>query len=366
MKYPLANLLVVRKTFSTLKDSCFSDLIWAINRLSVSHLWSFTTSPLQITFLPTGQTIFFKGLDDPLKITSISCPSGYLCWLWVEEAFELSSEESFDFLQESIRGSLPPHLFKQITLTFNPWNEKHWLKKRFFDCPPNPDILAITTTYLCNEWLDSSDIKMFEDMKIRNFSRFQVAGLGNWGVSEGLVYNNFIVQDFDFNSIISRPSSSLIFGLDFGYTNDPTALFCGIIDTSSKEIFVFDELYEKSLTNFQIFNRISSMGYSKEKIKADSSEPKSIDELRNLGLSRISPAKKGRDSVNNGIQFIQGFKIIISSSCPNFLLEISNYSWKKDSFGKFSNFPIDDFNHLLDAMRYSIELIHHHNSFSFD
>lgn len=131
MEYPQANLLCVRKTYRTLKDSCFTELKWAIHRLGVDAWWDIKESPLEMTYKPTGQKILFRGLDDPLKVTSITVEVGVLCWLWIEEAYEISSEAGFDTLDESIRGEVPPGLFKQITLTFNPWNEHHWIKHRF-------------------------------------------------------------------------------------------------------------------------------------------------------------------------------------------------------------------------------------------
>ena len=133
MKYDKSNLLVFRKTYRTLKDSCWTDLKWATRRLEVENLWSFKESPLEATYLPTGQKILFRGLDDPLKVTSITVDYGYLCWAWLEEAFEVNSEADFDTLDESIRGELPPNLWKQWVISFNPWNERHWLKKKFFD-----------------------------------------------------------------------------------------------------------------------------------------------------------------------------------------------------------------------------------------
>lgn len=367
IKYPDSNLLVVRKTFRTLKDSCFAELTWAIDRLKVSKFFECKISPLEITYLPTGQKIYFRGLDDPLKITSITVTKGVLCWLWIEEAYEITSESDFDVLQESIRGQVPNNLFKQVTLTFNPWNENHWLKKRFFDCKQDDDILAITTNYKCNEWLDNSDLKMFENMKIYNPRRYQVAGLGEWGIVDGLVFENWEEQEFDFMEVSKREGVKSIFGLDFGYTNDPTALFCGLVDKSFKEIYVFDELYKKALTNKEIYNHIQKMGYAKEKIVADCSEPKSIEELRTEGLYRITKARKGKDSVLNGIQNIQNYKIIIHPRCVNFITEISNYTWDKDkNTGKAINKPIDDFNHLLDAMRYATEQIVTGSTFSFE
>ena len=351
MKYPEANLLVIRKTYRTLKDSCFTDLKWAINRLQVNDWWEIKQNPLEMTYKPTGQKILFRGLDDPLKITSITVEHGVLCWAWLEEGYEVMKEADFEILDESIRGEVPPGLFKQWTITFNPWNEGHWLKKRFFDTE-DESILAMTTTYMCNEWLDAADLKVFEDMKKNNPRRYQVAGLGNWGIVEGLVYENWKEQSYtqeDVENLIT------VCGLDFGYTNDPSAFFVGFLDKQNKKLYVWDEMYKKGLSNQKIYEEISGMGYAKESITGDSAEPKSIDELRNLGLRRIKGAKKGKDSVNNGIQWIQSLEIIIHPRCTNFLTEISNYTWDADKFGKRINVPIDDFNHLMDAMRYGLE-----------
>lgn len=120
MKYRDSNALVVRKTYRTLKDSTFNQLKWAIHRLGVDKYWKATVSPLELTYLPTGQKILFRGMDDPLKITSVTVDKGYLCFLWIEEAYEIMEESAFDTLDESIRGRVPPPLFKQITLSFNP------------------------------------------------------------------------------------------------------------------------------------------------------------------------------------------------------------------------------------------------------
>ncbi len=369
MKYKDSNTLVVRKVFRTLKDSCYSDLKWAIHRLNVDHLWNCKESPLELTYTPTGQKILFRGLDDPLKVTSITVDSGFLCWMWIEEAYEVMNESDFDMLDESIRGECPPHLWKQITLTFNPWNEKHWLKRRFFDAP-DPDVLALTTTYMCNEWLDQKDLALFEKMKRNNPRRYAVAGLGGWGIVDGLVYENWKEQSFELISKadyllldeaertakdwVFREDVSTRCGLDFGYTNDPTAAPVMFLDTKNGRLYVWDELYETGLSNRKIYERLQSMGYGKELFTADSAEPKSIDELRYLGL-RVKGAKKGKDSISNGIQWIQNLQIIIHPRCVNFLTEISNYTWDKDRFGKKLNVPIDTFNHLMDAMRYALE-----------
>lgn len=350
MKYPESNMLVVRKTYRTLKDSCFTELKWAIKRLKVEKQWTVKESPLEMTYIPTGQKIYFRGLDDPLKITSIAVEVGVLSWMWIEEAYEITKEEDFDTLAESMLGDCPPGLFKQITLTFNPWNEKTWLKRRFFD-NPDEDTLAITTNYKCNEWLSAADLDIFEKMRKRNPRRYQVAGLGDWGIVDGLIYENWHEQSFTLNDVKNCKSA---FGLDFGYTNDPSAFFAGFVDLDNRLLYVWDEFYEKGMSNRDIYTTVVRCGYSKERIVADSAEPKSIDELKGMGL-RISGARKGKDSILNGIQWIQDFEIIIHPRCVNFITEISNYTWDTDKFGNKLNRPIDAFNHLMDAMRYALE-----------
>lgn len=351
MKYDKSNTLVVRKTYRTLKDSCFTDLKWATRRLEVEHLWEFKYSPLEATYLPTGQKILFRGLDDPLKITSITVDYGFLCWVWLEEAYEITSEKDFDTLDESIRGELPPYLWKQWMITFNPWNEHHWLKKRFFDAKDDPDILAITTNYKCNEWLDEADLRLFDNMKEKNPRRYQVAGLGNWGIVDGLVYENWKEEEFTLDQVINCDSVN---GIDFGYTNDPAAVFIGFIDTENKKLYVWDEIYKKGLSNKKLYEEIENAHYQKKSFTADCAEPKSIDELRGYGL-RVEKSQKGKDSITHGIQYIQDFEIIIHPRCVNFITEIGNYTWDEDRLGNKINRPIDDFNHLMDSMRYAVE-----------
>ncbi len=375
-KYPLANLLVVRKTYRTLRNSCYKELKWAIHRLGLDADFKCNESTLEITRISTGQKIYFAGLDDPLKITSIAVDVGVLCWVWIEEAYEITKEADFDMLDESIRGLVPEGYFKQITLTFNPWNEKHWLRTRFFETEDengkitpivDDDILAITTNYMCNEWLDEADKRVFERMKENNPRRYQVAGLGNWGIIEGLVYENWREERFtllsqrEYDELAEKPSNAIIkdnlrsfFALDFGYVQDPSAFVCGMIDTTNKKIYIFDEMYEKGLSNKAIYNNIVEMGYCKEQITGDSAEPKSIDELKGYGL-RIKGARKGKDSVINGIQWLRDYEIIIHPKCVNFITEISNYIWQVDKFGKTTNTPEDANNHLMDAMRYGCE-----------
>ena len=350
---PVINWLVVRKTERTLRDSCFAQLKWAMRRLHIEKYFRCSVSPLEITYIPTGQKILFRGLDDPLKVTSITVDSGCLCRLWIEEAYEITKEDDFNRLDESIRGQLPEGMYHQVVLTFNPWSDRHWLKKRFFDTP-NPNVLAMTTNYRCNEFLSKSDLLLFEEMK-KNPRRYAVAGEGNWGVVDGLVYENWKEQVFDTSEITRRTTVKSAFGLDFGYTNDPSAFICLLVDETAREIYVFDEMYQKGMSNDDIGEALLRRGYSKERIRADSAEPKSIAYLRKKYLRRIRAAKKGPDSIMAGVTLIQDYTIIIHPSCVNFITEISNYTWATDKFDNKINKPVDDFNHLMDAMRYAME-----------
>ena len=285
LKYPQANMLVVRKTYRTLKDSCFTELKWAMRRFGVEHLWAVKESPLEMTYIPTGQKIYFRGLDDPLKVTSIAVEVGVLCWMWIEEAYEITREDDFDTLTESMLGDCPEGLFKQITLTFNPWSDRTWIKKRFFDTE-DPDVLAMTTNYLCNEWLSPEDRKEFDRMKKNNPRRYRVAGLGDWGIAEGLIYENWKEQAFTIDQLPTDAIST--FGLDFGYTNDPSALFCGFLSLSERRLYVWDEMYKKGMSNKAIYNEVARMGYAKERITADCAEPKSIQCSESLWRFRTS------------------------------------------------------------------------------
>lgn len=352
MKYKESNTLVIRKVYRTIKDSCFAQLKWAVNRLQVQDFWIFKESPLEAIYKPTGQKILFRGLDDPQKVTSITVETGCLCWAWIEEVYEIRNEADFDMLDESIRGEVPEGLFKQITMTFNPWNERHWLKKRFFD-NKSDNVLALTTTYQCNEWLSEDDKAVLDKMASTNPRRYKTAGLGDWGMVEGVIYENWTEESYTLDAIRDKYKLTTVCGLDFGYTNDPSAFFIGFLDSDNKVLFVWDEIYKTGLTNAQIYNEIEVKGYRKERIIADSAEPKSIAELRGMGL-RITGAQKGPDSIMHGVQLIQGYKIIVHPRCVNFLVEIENYTYDKDKFGNTINRPVDDFNHLMDAMRYAV------------
>ena len=363
MQYPESNGLCVRRYSNTLRDSVFADLNWAIHKLGVDEHFDSTVSPMQITYIPTGQKILFRGLDDGLKITSISVEKGVLCWVWVEEAYEISNEEDFNKLDMSIRGEVPEGYFKQITLTFNPWSSTSWLKKRFFDVEDD-DVFTKTTTWKCNEWLDDADRSIFLKMQQNNPRRYRIEGDGEWGIASGLIYENYIMQDFDVDEIRKIPDIKSAFNLDFGFT-DPNAFVCELIDNTNMKIYIFDEWYKSGVTNKVIAQQIKDMGYGGQVIICDSAEPKSIAELRDEGI-KAEPSRKGKDSVNHGIQLIQNYQIIVHPKCVEFYKEISNYCWSKDKDGKPTDKPDHEFSHGMDSMRYGVSKALRPDTFSFD
>lgn len=359
LKYPWANLLVVRRFSNTNKQSTYTDLKWAANRMKVSHLFKFNESLPEITVKETGQKILFRGLDDPLKITSITVDVGILSWLWVEEAYQVENQDKFETLVESIRGSIDvPDFFKQITVTFNPWSERHWLKSAFFDEDTRKkDVFADTTTYRDNEWLDKQDTDRYEDLWRTNPRRAAVVANGDWGVAEGLVFENYEVRDFDIMATIKRVGETTA-GLDFGFTHDPTTFPRLAVDLDNKELWIYAEHYEHAMTTDDIYQMIVNADMQNALITADSAEQRLIAELRAKGIKRIVPSIKGAGSINAGLDFMKQFKIYIHPSCIKTIEEFDTYIYKQDKDGKWLNEPIDANNHIIDAIRYALERYH--------
>lgn len=354
MKEKESNLLVVRQVMNTHRDSTYAQLKWAQERLGVSQYWSNTVSPLEMVYKPTGQKIIFRGFDDVLKLASTTVSKGYLNYVWIEEAFEIANESDFDKLDLSVpRGSIPKPYFKQTTITFNPWSETHWLKKRFFDVS-SPNVETFSTNYLCNEFLDQTDRLVFERMKQTNRRKYEVAGLGNWGISEGLVFENWSVGEIHIPNEEQYMWKNF-FGLDYGYTNDPTAFVAFKVNPICKQIYIYNEFYQKRMLNCDIANKIKEMGFAKERIRADCAEPKSNDDLRRLGIGRITPSVKGRDSILNGISAICEYHITVKPSCVNMIRELSAYVYEEKPNQNGMKMPKDQENHLCDALRYAFE-----------
>lgn len=360
LKYEWANLLVIRRFSNTNKQSTYTDLKWACNRLKVAHLFKFNESLPEITLKRTGQKILFRGLDDELKITSITVDVGNLCWLWCEEAYQIENEDKFSTVVESIRGSFDnEEFFKQITISFNPWSERHWLKRVFFDEETRrQDTFAITTTFRCNEWLDEVDVMRYEDLYRTNPRRARIVCDGEWGVAEGLVFENVVYQEFDHNELLKRGGYQLCVGLDFGFTHDPTALIAYLVNNNDMTIHIFDEHYQAGLTTKEIASMIKVKGYQNSVIVADSSEGRLITELKNEhGIRRIQKTRKGRDSINSDISKLKDYRIICHPDCENTKEEFYSYCYQQDKEGNWMNKPIDKFNHLMDSLRYGLQCV---------
>ncbi|MBE9439736.1 PBSX family phage terminase large subunit [Staphylococcus epidermidis] len=359
MMYDWANLLVVRRFSNTNKQSTYTDLRWATNRLGVKHLFKFNDSLPEITYKPTGQKILFRGLDDPLKITSITVENGILCWAWFEESYQIETFDKFSTVVESIRGSVDdPEFFKQITITFNPWSERHWLKPTFFDEDTKlNNTFSYTTTYRVNEWLDDVDIARYEDLYRTNPRRARIVCDGDWGVAEGLVFENFEVKEFDWVKKL-KDKQVVAHGSDFGFTQDPTTLISTIVDLKNKELWIYDEHYQRGMLTDEIYQMYLDKGLKNAKIIADSAEKRLITEIKRKGISNLKPSIKGQGSIMQGVQFIQGFKIYVHPTCEHTIEELNTYTFDQDKDGNWLNKPIDANNHLMDALRYSLEEFH--------
>lgn len=353
---PYVNWLILRRYANTNRQSTFAVIQRAAHAMGMSQYFRFNGSLPEITYMPTGQKIIFRGADKPLSITSVTVEVGSLCRCWVEEAYQFESEEAFDVIDESMRGVIDyPGGYYQTVLTFNPWNENHWLKKRFYDEETQePDTLAITTTYKNNPFLDKQYVERLKNMLKRNPSRARVAVLGEWGIAEGLVFDNFTVEDFNINETIKRCGHTA-FGMDFGFTNDPTTFASLAIDFDHKDIYIYEELYQQGMLTKDILKWLTDHDHMKSDIVADSAEQRLIAELRGLGVRRIRGSVKGAGSIMQGINYLQGFRIHIHPSCTNAIQEFNTYVFDQDKNGKWINKPVDANNHFIDALRYAME-----------
>ena len=349
LKYPNRKCLVVRKVSNTLRDSCFALVKSILSDWQLYEQCKINKTDLTIE-LPNGSHFIFKGMDDPEKIKSIANIDDIV----VEECTEV---DEFDFDQLSLRlRSRNP--YNQVHCMFNPVSKENWVYKRWFKegADYNKDNTVILhTTYKDNKFLPKEYIENLLDMQRSNPAYFRIYALGEFATLDKLIYTNWKVETFDYREVLRAvKESKAIFSLDFGFTNDPTAFVCSIIDKINKKLWIFDEFQEKGLLNDEIAKKIIEMGFRKEVIICDSAEPKSIEELRRNGLDRVKGAVKGKDSIINGINLLQQFEIIIHTNCVCIQEEFRNYTWRKGKDGEYVNIPIDKYNHGLDALRYGV------------
>ena len=353
MKNPLSNVVVIRANENTLRDSVYEQCKWAINQLGATDDFRFMRSPLEIVYKPTGQRIIFKGANNPQSITSIKVSYGVIDTVWYEEAFQLSSEKQFNMISLSFRGEMPEGYKIREILSLNPWRNTSWIKGRFFD-KVSDNVYSTTTTYKCNKWLSPSDIKVFEEMKVNEPTRYEVEGKGNWGVLSGLIYSNWYVDEFNHKEV----NGVYCYGGDFGYVNSYTALVQIKVDEVNKILYICNEvMYAREVVNSDIANAIKNCNLDNEIWVFDCAEPKSIEELRRLGIKKARGCSKGKDSVMYNINNIKEYKIVVHPSCVNAIIELENYMWQVDSTGKEINKPIKDYDHLMDAIAYGLQTI---------
>lgn len=349
LRYSNRKCLVVRKVNNTLRDSVFALFKSILSNWGLYDLCKINKTDLTIE-LENGSHFIFKGMDDPEKIKSIADIDD----IWIEESTEL---DDFDFDQLCLRlRSRNP--YNQVFCSFNPVSKVNWVYRRWFadDAIINENTRVLKTTYINNKFLPQSYIDNLLEMKKSNPVYYRIYALGEFATLDKLVYTNWKVHEFDYLKILKEKYNRIaIFGTDFGYTNDYTTLICSIIDEADKRLWIYDEHFERHMTNEDIFNMYTDHGVVGERIVADSSEPKSIEELRRLGCKRIIGASKGRDSILNGVQLLQQYEIIVHPRCVMIQEEFKNYTFVKDrSTGEYLNKPIDKFNHGMDALRYSV------------
>lgn len=339
------NFLIIRKVDRTIKRSVFALMKNIISRWGMQSEFDINLTDKTLTYKLNGSQIMFSGLDDAEKLKSIEGVTS----IWCEEATELTQDD-FEQLDLRLRGNTGA--LKQITFTFNPISEQHWIKKVFFD-DPIQGVFTLKTTYLDNSFIDDDYKTVMENKKKTNPRFYNIYCLGNWGTADGLIFSNV-------NARMIRPEEvaglEYVQGLDFGYTNDPSAFNQTYIDMKNKKIYVYDGFYQKGMSNAEIAESIKSMQGHKRVTTADSSEPKSIDYISKKGVN-IRGAMKGAGSISTGLDFLLEFEIIVNTHLIEFMVEFNNYCWGVDKNGKATNKPTDDFNHFIDSLRYACE--HH-------
>ena len=338
-------ILVCRRTGTTIRNTCFSLFKRVLSKWQLTPFVKIRETDFNIKF-PNGSEIIFIGLDEETKLLSLD---GIGC-IFIEEVFEVPLP-IVEQLNIRLRGDTEN---KQIIMAFNPISKNHWLYNFCEENPPE-SFLYIHSTYKDNPFLDAENVRILEEMKTRNPQKYRVYGEGQWGVdAEGLVFQNWRTEVFDNAEI----KGQLMVGLDFGFVNDISAIVASLLDEENKRIYIFKEYGATNKTNADLIRIITELGFSKSVIVADCAEPKSIAEIKSGGINKIRACKKGQDSIIHGIQKLQNYEIIIHPDCAGVITEFENYLWQKDkNTGLYLNKPIDDFNHYIDALRYSLQCV---------
>lgn len=346
------NYLIVRNVQSTIKRSVLNEITKAISNLHMSEYFEVNKTDMIITCKLNKKQILFCGLDDVEKIKSITPIDGVITDIWVEEATE-TEYKSVKQLDKRLRGR--SKVTKRLTLSFNPILKDHWLYSEYFDIwednkqyVEKNNVSILKTTYKDNKFLTKDDIEALENETDKYY--YEVYTLGNWGVLGAVIFKNWKVQDFN---DIEETFDNYRHGVDWGFADDPFAYIKSHYDKTRKRLYICDEIEAVGLLNEESAPMVKEKAGS-SKVTCDSSEPKSVSDFKRLKVN-AKAAKKGPGSIEFGIKFLQGLEIIISPKCQNFKNEISKYKYKEDKNGIVLPIPIDKDNHLLDALRYSLE-----------
>ena len=348
------NYLVYRQVARTLRQSVFSEVCAVIFAWNVGELFNINKSEMVIT-CANGRQISFAGLDDVEKLKSIRPAFGAWTDVWIEEATE-TDRNSVKQLMKRQRGG-EQDTKKRMVLSFNPILQSHWIYEEYFSKIGwadkqteyrSDDLSILKTWYIHNRFLTSDDVKDLENETDKYF--YNVYTLGNWGVLGNVIFTNWRVEDIQHmqHNFVNRRH-----GLDFGFADDPAAAHNSHYDRLHKTIYIYDELYATGLTNPELATQLKPM-IGNDPIRCDSAEPKSIKELKDNGINAV-PARKGKDSVLFGIQWLQQQTIVIDPRCVNMIREAQSYKWKEDASGNALPIPVDKFNHHWDEIRYAYE-----------
>lgn len=364
------NFLICRQTKNSLRGSVIVEVTKVIEAWGLSALFTINKTDGTVT-CRNGYQAAFAGLDDVEKLKSIAFKKGALTDIVIEEATEIERTTAKQLLKRQ-RGKVDDGVKKSLTFLFNPILQSHWIYLDYFSQIgwaddqkeyKSPRLSILKTTYKDNKFLEQEDIDDLESETDTYY--YNVYTLGNWGILGNVIFTKWRVEDL---SEKHDQFTNHRDGGDFGFSSDPAAMWISHYDRKKKEIYIYDEIYKHGLTNDLLADEVKARtGHwtedpeTKERKCAgtrpstwDSAEPKSIAELRNYGVD-ARPAKKGKDSVLFGIQWLQQQTIIIHSGCVNAQREISTAHWKEDKNGNVLPIPNDTDDHLIAAARYAHE-----------
>jgi PBSX family phage terminase large subunit len=355
MRHPV-NALVIRKVANTLSESVYEQLIWAIDYLEVGPYWKATKSPLSLIYLPRGNRIIFRGADEPNKIKSIKTSKYPITILWIEELSEFKTEEEVDTIVKSVlRAKLARGLKYNIFFSYNPPKRKqNWVNKKYNTQFLPPNTYVHHSTYMDNPHVSEAFLEEAEEDKKRNLHKYKWIYLGE-PIGGGVVpFDNLVFREITDDEI--RGFDNIRQGIDWGYAADPFAFVRLHYDKRKRIIYFIDEVYGVKLSNREAATEIISKKCNDTRIKADSAEPKSVDEMKTYGL-RCFGARKGPGSVEYGEKWLDDLDEIVIDArrTPNIAREYESIDYQIDKDGNIKNKLEDENNHTIDATRYACE-----------